>query len=820
MNRFAKAPHPVRRVAVAAALAAMHVGAAHAQTAADAATPPAPSASSSRAAPSVPAALAPLPAAPTAAVDAASPAPAPANTSDGLKLDAVIVTGTSSAKSKLNSSVSISTLDAEEVKRSGATSAAEVVRSVPGVRSESSGGESNANMTVRGLPLSAGGSRYLQLQEDGLPLLQIGDLNFITPDSYLRVDNALDHIEAIRGGTSATLATSAPGGIVNFISKTGSEQGGVGSLSLGTNNERRYELGYGGPLGPKTRFYIGGFYRTGEGARNGGVPIEDGGQLRANVTHELDNGYVRLYFKHLDDRSPTYLPLPISVDANGNPSAAPGFDLRTSSFHSPYWIPDQLLAGSNTYQSTNVNDGFRSTSSAIGFEAELNLAQGVKLQEKFRIARNGGRFLGIFAAGGATPAAAPGTTYLTGPNAGQPYTGATYNPVVFNTSLDNLSLTANDLRVAKTFGDPATGAVTTTGGIYTSSQRVAMTWGFNQYLTEATGNKPALLTAPGFTNGQPAFGACCQRIEDGTYTILAPYALVAWDQGPLNVDFSARNDRQKATGSFNNTAWNSDPTKYGLAYDYTRSQAMDYSVSRTSYSLGGNYKLSSNLAVFGRYSDGFAFNGNRISAGAGAGPGGSVVNNVDGSKVIPVNETKQLEAGVKWRAGGLSVFATAFSAKTDESNIDVTVQPAVLTATKYDARGVELEAAYRVGGFAVTGGATYTHARVTASSNAALVGTVPVRQATWIYQISPSYEVGDLSVGASFIGTTKAKENGVNIGDFVAVNAFANYQLNPHSTLALSVNNLTNVVGITESGGGNARAINGRTYKATVSYEF
>ena len=44
---------------------------------------------------------------------------------------------------------------------------------IPGIRAESSGGEGNSNITVRGVPVSAGGSRYLLIQEDGLPVLQL-----------------------------------------------------------------------------------------------------------------------------------------------------------------------------------------------------------------------------------------------------------------------------------------------------------------------------------------------------------------------------------------------------------------------------------------------------------------------------------------------------------------------------------------------------------------------------------------------------------------------------------------------------------------------
>jgi outer membrane receptor protein involved in Fe transport len=624
---------------------------------------------------------------------------AKANDADGLKLDQIVVTGTNGAKAKMQQSVSISTLDGEQVQKSGAASAAEVLRSVPGIRSESSGGESNANMTVRGLPISTGGSRYLQLQEDGLPVLQIGDLNFLTADSYVRIDNVLDRVEAIRGGSSSTLATNAPGGIVNFISKTGLEQGGVASLSLGTHEFRRYEFGYGGNLGPKTRFYLGGHYRTGNGARNGGTPVEEGGQIRGNITQQLDGGYVRLSFKHLDDRAPTYLPLPVNTDKAGNISPTAGFDPRTGSFHSPYWVPDVTLTSTNGKVSNNVNDGFSVTSDAVGVEAEFNLAAGLKVQEKFRTAHNGGRFLGIFSGGGTHPALA-GTTYASGPNVGKSYTGEATTPVVFNTSLDNLSLTANDLRVSKSFGDAATGQVSVTGGLYASTQRVAMTWNFNQYTTTATGDKPVLLNEPGVVNGSAGFGGCCMRFNDSTYTTTSPYAIVGYEAGPLNVDASVRFDHQKATGNFNDTGWNTLAPKLankGVAYDPAKMQAMDYSVNYTSTSFGANYQFTKDAAAFGRYSRGVSLPGDRISIGPGANADGSVVNNVDGSKPIPLNKVHQLEGGLKWRGAGLSVFATLFWAKTQESNIDITKQPAVLTANDYDAKGLELELGYRIG---------------------------------------------------------------------------------------------------------------------------
>jgi outer membrane receptor protein involved in Fe transport len=766
-----------RRIALAAALAACHIGAVHAQTAAPA-----------------------------------------ADATDGLKLDSVIITGTSAGATKMKSSVSISTLGAELIKQTNSASAAELIRNVPGVRSESSGGESNANVTVRGLPISAGGARYVQFQEDGLPVLQIGDLQFATPDTFMRVDNMTDRLEVVRGGSASTLATGAPGGLINFISKTGEEKGGVASITKGFGgyDQTRLEFGYGGALGAKTRFYLGGFQRFGEGARNGGVNIEKGGQLRGNITQELDNGYVRVSFKALDDHAPTLLPVSVKF-SNGSISELPNFDPRRASSYSPYWVQDSTLTASNGRVSSNVNDGLTAKTTAFGVEGEFDVGNGWKVSDKLRSSRNTGRFIGIFP--GDDPTTVPaGTTYLTGPNAGKAYTGNAFTAVVFNTSLDDLSLLVNDLKVSKTFDLAASGKLTTTAGLYLSSQKVAETWNFNQYLLEATGDKPALLTSA--TNGTPAFGGCCSNTIDATYNVTAPYAQAAWEMGALNLDGSVRFDKQKASGSYNQSFFVAGGVG-GVSYDPLKARAIDYSVKHTSFSLGANYRLTKDTAVFARYSDGVAFNGDRLAFFNPA-------KQVDGSSPIPLNKVQQAEGGVKWRGAGVSLFATLFYAKTDESNVDPTTTPIKVTATKYDAKGIELESVYTLGGLRVAGGVTYTDAKVKDSSNAAIVGQTPRRQAKFVWQLSPSYSIGDLTMGASLVGTTSSKDDSpagpisVTLPGYTVVNAFANYQLGKQASVSLGVNNLLNVIGYTETndGRGAARSINGRSGKVTLAYEF
>ena len=87
-------------------------------------------------------------------------------TEDTAAADAdIIVTGVARGQNRLDSSVSVSSLDQATLQTTAPRSVAELFRNIPGVRSESSGGEGNANIAVRGLPVASGGSKFLQLQE-------------------------------------------------------------------------------------------------------------------------------------------------------------------------------------------------------------------------------------------------------------------------------------------------------------------------------------------------------------------------------------------------------------------------------------------------------------------------------------------------------------------------------------------------------------------------------------------------------------------------------------------------------------------------------
>lgn len=740
----------------------------------------------------------------------AAPTVQTATEKNALNLDTVVITGSPIGKSKMRASVAVSTLEADQIMQASPTNAAEILRSIPGVRAESSGGEGNANLTVRGVPISAGGARYVQFQEDGLPVLLFGDVAFVTPDMYLRADGGLSHLEVVRGGSASTLATNAPGGIINFITRSGKEKGGSVGIAKGIDfNQTRYDFDYGAPISEKTRMFIGGYYRTGDSSRPAGVTAEDGGQLRANITRELENGYLRLSFKHLDDKSPMNMPVPVKT-VNGTITEMAGIDPRKASFYSPYWVKDIVLDKNNERVATNVNDGLHVTNNAIGAEASLNLGGGWVLDEKFRKSTNTGRFISIFPADNGN--AQKNMSYATGPNAGKAYTGAAFTAAMFNTSIDDLGSTVNDLRVSNAF-NAADGKFTVTAGLFTSLQNVALTWNFNHYLLQATGDKPALLNSAGTIAGSPGllaqgtdvWGGCCNRAIDAQYKTTSPYAAFGFESGSFNLDASVRRDVQDASGTYNQAVHQN--------YSQANLKTIDYTVNHTSYSVGVNYSVDKNLAVFARVSDGIAFNADRVMFG----------NPLDGTTPISTNIVKQTEAGVKWKSGDLRSFVTLFQAKTDESNFEATTQK--FSANSYDAKGVELEASYRLGDFRLNGGLTVTNATIVGASDKSIIGKTPRRQARTVYQLTPTYTIGDVVLGASLIGTSKAwgdDGNTLTLPGYKVVNAFLNYQVNDHVKLSLNANNLFNQIGYTEvEGDGHAaRSINGRTIRATLNYSF
>jgi outer membrane receptor protein involved in Fe transport len=786
---------------------------------------------------------------------------------NSVNLQQVVVTGSPLPSTEMNSSISVSTVDGGQIQSSGVQNAADLLRTIPGIRSESSGGAGNANISVRGLPVASGGSKFVQFQVDGMPVLEFGDTAFATPDTFLRTDYNIDHVEAVRGGSSSIFASNAPGAIINFITKDGSTQGGdIGlTVGLGKYDDQRLDFDYGGPISASTRYHVGGFVQHGSGQKNTDYTSSSGGQLMGNITHDIDGGFLRLNLQFTDTYDPVYLPVPVMITgSNSDPhvSSIPGFNVQSGVLQSPYFTSDTALNAQGQTIHTNIRDGYHTRVNAIGGEGKFSLGDDWTLHEQFRLAENYGAFTGPYptnVASAQTLADSIGgagsyLAYATGPNAGKRITnpaalggnGLASETALFNVSLPNMDNFTNNISLSRTFETDA-GKGTLQFGYYHSQQNVVQDWHWNMYLQTVQSQDSALLNVYSASGrlmtenglvayGTPGFCGSCNRYYDAKYMMDAPFVSMTWETGPWRFDGGLRFDRINGSGYYvaanqlaavdvNGNGVISVPEQSVPVYGGATSP-INYSKSHLEYSFGANYTIDSNLAVFLRASSGARFNSDRLLFGGGMLADGSV------PQGIGVNVVKQYEGGVKWNTAHTSLFVTGFMANTQEQNEDVTSTIEPFISRHYHARGVEFEGSVNYGHFSLAGGMTYTHSRIVSDAiTPADVGNVPQRQANWVYQFSPSYSWRAFNVGATVIGTTKSyasDPNGLVMPGYTQVNTYVSYDINDRMTASLSVNNLFNAIGLTEidaspetvtsNGINTARSILGRTIYLNWQY--
>lgn len=747
-------------------------------------------------------------------------------------LDEIIVTGVVNPKSKLESSVSISSISAAKIAESTPRTTGEIFRNIPGIRAESSAGEGNTNFNVRGVPVSSGGSRYLQLQEDGLPLNLFGDTSFGNSDNWLRADKNIGRVEAIRGGSASTQTSNGPAGIINLISKTGSTEGGSVATTVGLDfNTNRVDFEYGTPLENGLSYHIGGFMRTGEGPRTTGFNANKGGQIKANITKKFKSGYIRTYLKFLNDKTAMYMPMPMllsGTDADPTYGNLPGFDITTDGLQSKYLQESSGPTSSDrNRQSRDIRDGNNVISKSVGVEFSFDLGDGWKVRNNGRVAINNGAFIAPFSAGfGETnsfvaglPIPQPATlSYADDGSAYNPSNGLIQNIHVFDTTIDDLSNVMNDLKVSKKIGNN----VNVTAGYFTATQNTKISWQWNAFLQEVKGGGDArLVDVDGLSRGgqyaygTPVWGNCCQRKYNTQHSVSAPYIAVDADlTEKLNFAGSVRRDNVKVDGTIaaGNQTGEFDVNSNNIIEPIemivpivqpNQNQIVSDEYSYTSYSFGLNYRIDDGSAVFGRVSSG--------ASGRAADRNGY---NTDGTADVQYDEVSQFEVGYKKRFEKGTLNVTGFSSVTDEA-AGFELQNTV--GSKYTATGLEVESAFAFGNFSINGSATYTNAKIKEDRGGAGAnnGNKPRRQADLVYNIAPTYNFGlekQHLVALTVLGTTESfatDGNDLVQPGYAYINLLGRVGLTKGLSLSLNINNLFDTVGITEVEGQDGMAING-----------
>jgi len=231
----------------------------------------------------------------------------PTSTAVAKEIQQVVVTGTASASGtrKIDTAFSITTANEEQLKAAAPSSTADVLKLVPGVYAEATGGQSGANIEGRGFP-SGSDSPFVSVQMNGNPLYPVPVLSFFEGSSAFRLDDTIERVEVLRGGPSTVYSVGQPGATMNFILKKGGDvPEGTIRLTTGTGNLRRVDVFAGGKIGDGWYGTVGGFYRRTQGVRDPQFPADDGNQLTATLTRKLDGGELTVYARTTDEITPS-----------------------------------------------------------------------------------------------------------------------------------------------------------------------------------------------------------------------------------------------------------------------------------------------------------------------------------------------------------------------------------------------------------------------------------------------------------------------------------------------------------------------------------
>lgn len=307
---------------------------------------------------------------------------------DAAALDEVVVTGVFDKRTKMSASVAISTLNLKQIEAVVPNSSADLLKNLPGVYVNTSKGEVGNSVYTRGLNYN-GGFFYVSMQEDGLPVVGISGL--VQPDAYLRADATISRVESVRGGTASILGPNAPGGLFNYVSKTGGQtlagevRARFGLEGNGQNPYYRADFNLGGPLSKdkSVTFNVGGFYRNANGPKYPGYKLSYGGQVKANIIKNYKSGSIKLYAKVLDDNTAPFEFTP-SVDFQ-NPQPAGSFTNTSSTLiQSQQFTVPKALSGASKDISYDTRKVGAYNEKSVGLNWEQNFGEGWTFNNNFK----------------------------------------------------------------------------------------------------------------------------------------------------------------------------------------------------------------------------------------------------------------------------------------------------------------------------------------------------------------------------------------------------------------------------------------------------
>lgn len=585
---------------------------------------------------------------------------------DLLQMEEVVITGNFDPRSKMESSVAITTISPKEMERMAYTNVADVLRSVPGVYVSTANGEAESVIYSRGMSAGAGqvgaGYRYVALQEDGLSVLPFTSDGF-TPDYFAKTDISISRIEAIRGGSSSIVSGNSPGGIFNYITASGGNElsgeirSRTGLIGEANNFMQRVDIGIGGPITKNgLTWYVGGFYRYDQGPKESPYPQNDGGQIRANIQKKWDKAILKVGFKYLNDN--ILLNTANFVQDWNDPTIASG-----TSWADNYVLPEfqaelpdfmKLKDDPTATIDFDSRNRIKVEDISANLTFSYNITENLRISNKFRYSSTS-RFMNTSATTSyLDPISSPFLTQFAPLPASQFYLGGTDELLATVTNNwdgtgnfagpsnlpldllgyfslqygdDKAGIIQDELSITGKFGNHSI----TAGGYFARSQftsysSVSATYSTVEHLPQPIRLIGKMPLPPDYTTVIDVIGSddnglgsrsILPRYVETTATQIAAFANDNWQiSDKFNLDLGIRYEKLIHDGFREETEAIYDPvgggldgnplTGYDVYYEQSTGNQLDYrfEYGTLSYSAGLNFMMNRRAALFVRYSRG------------------------------------------------------------------------------------------------------------------------------------------------------------------------------------------------------------------------
>ncbi|MEQ1725788.1 MAG: TonB-dependent receptor [Sphingopyxis sp.] len=795
----------------------------------------------------------------------------------------IVVTGqTTRDRPLITASADITYATRDDIDRKAPRSTADMLELVPGIFVEGTAGQISNNYSVRGL--QGGGQRFVQLEEDGMPILYGGG----GADFFFDQDLTIDRLEAVKGGSSGVLTVNGAGATINFISRRPNfaEAEGLARVSAYNYGLLRGDFYYSQPIADNLAFNVGGYIQSNPGVRENTFDYA-GWRLKGSLQYNFgDDGYIRLSAKGGDVENAYYATQPYAF-VNGEVRGIPGLDTQFGNVAGDAFaniaVPVSTFAHPSGFREFRHRDGVVAKTAQVRLDIEAPISDSIDLFAHARYFDYSYNFNGLFPGSGTGNAGlTSAANYLT-PGAGSPINGlltlgTAAFPGTVRFGIKNLRtgvvLGANQAAQLNALNGNGFLQRTTLNHDYVQGEDFGINAGFrwehqgdsfsNSFTAglmyydvtrdtdqSATGSVVndvrtnsdiydivALDAANNVIgtlsdNGLVSYGDWGAGIRERQDSAISLYANDEIAFGDLRIDAGIRWESDKAVALDGNGAAINQPVQPGVVgvirdvgstFDGTFSTRRR-TQSKAAYTLGVNYLITPDLAVYARYANGFQ------------------TNNVD-----PITTIELYEVGLRFQHGRVfSGSATVFQTNFNNQNYNFAdpVNPSVQVNLNADlrTRGVEIDFTVRptdwfsVDFEGVFQDPTLLNLELNGVPQTGFSGNRPERTPARLFTITPTVQLpngmGEIYARYKYVGSIFADAgNGLALPSYGVTSLGATFNLSDRLQASVNVDNLFDVVGLTEgnprqgqtqaivNGFFYARGIVGPTYGASITMKF